>query len=170
MRGISCHYLTVLTKSNLVETLITQWLDKQQVNYRLLIQNKPTISIEETAQERGVNSSQMVKCILLKDMGKQYALACTAGDRYVDPKKVRSVLNYRRMTCVSPEDIEEITGFKVGCVAPLALKRYIPIIFDPSIQNNSIVTISSGDRMAGIALRLDDLMPLCNPIVAEISR
>ena len=153
-----------------METLITQWLDKQQVNYRLLLQKKPTISIEETAQERGIDASQMVKCILLKDMGKQYALACIAGDRSVDPKKVRSVLNCRRMTCVSPKDVEAIIGFKVGCVAPLALKKNMPIIFDPSIQNNSIVTISSGDRMAGVALSLDDLMLLCAPIVAEISR
>ena len=153
-----------------METLITQWLDQQQVDYRLLMQSKPTTNIEETAQERGIDPSQMVKCILLKDMGNQYALACTAGDHSVDPKKVRSVLNCRRMTCVSLTDVESITGFKVGCVGPLALKRHMPIIFDPSIQNNSTVTISSGDRMAGVALDLEDLMALCAPIVAEISR
>ena len=112
----------------------------------------------------------MVKCILLKDMGNQYALACTAGDRSVDPKKVRSILNCRRMTCVSLSDVESITGFKAGCVGPLALKRHMPIIFDPSIQNNLTVTISSGDRMAGIALDPNDLMTLCAPIIAEISR
>ncbi|MCG9561423.1 YbaK/EbsC family protein [Vibrio chagasii] len=153
-----------------METVITQWLDQQQVNYRLLLQSKPTTSIEETAQERGIDPSQMVKCILLKDMGNQYALACTAGDRSVDPKKVRSVLNCRRMTCVQLSDVESITGFKIGCVGPLALKRHMPIIFDPSIQNNSTVTISSGDRMAGIALDPDDLIALCAPIITEISR
>ena len=153
-----------------METLITQWLDQQQVDYRLLMQSKPTTSIKETAQERGIDPSQMVKCILLKDMGDQYALACTAGARSVDPKKVRSVLNCRRMTCVSLADVEAITGFKVGCVGPLALKRHMPIIFDPSIQNNSTITISSGDRMAGVALDLNDLMALCAPTVADISR
>ncbi|MDN3700980.1 aminoacyl-tRNA deacylase [Vibrio artabrorum] len=153
-----------------METLITQWLDQQQVDYRLLIQSKPTTSIEETAQERGIDASQMVKCILLKDMGNQYALACTAGDRSIDPKKVRSVLNCRRMTCVSLKDVESITGFQVGCVGPIALKRHMPIIFDPSIQNNTTVTISSGERMAGIALAPGDLMALCTPIVAAISR
>ncbi|PTP12051.1 hypothetical protein CWO27_20775 [Vibrio sp. 10N.286.51.C3] len=153
-----------------METLITQWLDQQQVKYRLLMQSKPTTSIEETAQERGIDPSQMVKCILLKDMGNQYALACTAGDRSVAPKKVRSVLNCRRMTCVSLTDVEAVTGFKVGCVGPLALKRHMPIIFDPSIQNNSTVTISSGVRMAGVALDLNDLMALCAPTVADISR
>ncbi|KWU00388.1 hypothetical protein APQ14_11240 [Vibrio toranzoniae] len=153
-----------------METPITQWLDQQQVNYRLLIQSKPTTSIEETAQERGIDTSQMVKCILLKDMGNQYALACTAGNRSVDPKKVRSILNCRRMTSVSLDDVEAITGFKVGCVGPLVLKRHMPIIFDPSIPNNSTVTISSGDRRAGVAMELNDLMALCVPIVADISR
>ena len=149
-----------------METVITQWLDQQQVNYRLLLQSKPTTSIEETAQERGIDPSQMVKCILLKDMGNQYALACTAGDRSVDPKKVRSILNCRRMTCVSLSDVESITGFKAGCVVPLALKRHMPIIFDPSIQNNSTVTISSGALMPRIPLYPNYLLTLFPPILA----
>lgn len=153
-----------------MKTVITDWLDQQQVEYRLLLQDKETTSIEETAQARGIEPSQMVKCILLRDMGNQYALACAPGDRAIDPKKVRSVLNCRRMTCVSLQDVESVTGFKVGCVGPLALKRYMPIIFDHSLQQNKIVTISSGERMAGIALDLKDLMNLCAPIEAEICK
>ncbi len=153
-----------------MKTVITDWLDQQQVEYRLLLQDKETTSIEETAQARGIEPSQMVKCILLRDMGNQHALACAPGDRAIDPKKVRSVLNCRRMTCVSLQDVESVTGFKVGCVGPLALKRYMPIIFDHSLQQNKIVTISSGERMAGIALDLNDLMNLCAPIEAEICK
>ncbi|MDK9739562.1 YbaK/EbsC family protein [Vibrio sp. D404a] len=153
-----------------MQTVITDWLDQQQVEYRLLLQDKETTSIEETAQARGIEPSQMVKCILLRDMGNQYALACAPGDKAIDPKKVRAVLNCRRMTCVSQQDVESVTGFKVGCVGPLALKRHMPIIFDPSLQQNKIVTISSGERMAGIALDLNDLMNLCAPISADICR
>ncbi|MGF1754161.1 YbaK/EbsC family protein [Vibrio makurazakiensis] len=153
-----------------MNTKITQYLDEQQVSYRLLHQSKPTTSIDDTAQERGVEPSQMIKCILLRDMDNNYTLACSSGDQSIDPKKVRAFLQCRRMTCVSIDDVETITGFKVGTVGPLQLKFNLPIIFDHSLKEKNWVTISSGDRMAGIAISMEDLVALSNPKFASINK
>lgn len=153
-----------------IQTDVTQFLDQQQVNYDLLLQSKPTTTIEETAKERGIRSSQMVKCILLRDMDNNYTLACSPGHRSVDPKKVRALLQCRRMTCVDIQDVEKITGFAIGTVGPLQLKSPIPILFDHSIQQQEIVTISSGDRLAGIALSLNDLVKLSKASFADICK
>ncbi len=67
------------------------------------------------------------------------------------------------MTCVDQADVEAITGYKIGTVTPLLLKRQMPIVFDPSLLEEREVTISSGDRMAGLALSIDDLVQLCHP-------
>ncbi|MFA0567218.1 YbaK/EbsC family protein [Vibrio kagoshimensis] len=152
------------------ETLITQYLDEQQVEYHLLVQSKPTTTIEDTAQERGIDPAQMVKCILLRDMGGQLALACVPGDRSVDPKKVRSALKCRRMTCVSLNEVESITGFKIGTVAPLKLKSSLPILFDPSLLQQKIVTISSGHNMIGVAINCEALIKLCSPAIVPLCR
>ncbi len=112
-----------------METLITQWLDQRQVDYRLLIQSwsQPPASKRRRKNER-IGTLQMVKCILLKDMGNQYALACIAGDRSVDPKKVRSGTGARSDDLRITEDVEAITDW-AGCRAR-TLKRHMPIIFD----------------------------------------
>lgn len=86
--------------NNTISTPITQYLDAQQVPYRLLPHLTPATTIEDAARQRGIKPNQMVKCILLRDMGDNLALACAPGDRNVDPKKVRALLNWRRMTCV----------------------------------------------------------------------
>jgi prolyl-tRNA editing enzyme YbaK/EbsC (Cys-tRNA(Pro) deacylase) len=74
------------------------------------------------------------------------------------------------MTCVDQADVEAITGYKIGTVTPLLLKRYMPIVFDPSLLEETEITISSGDRMAGLAMSIDDLIQLCQPTMADICR
>ena len=156
--------------SSAVHTPLMQFLTDQNIEFRLLSHQRPATTIEDAAQQRGIRTSQMVKSILLRDMGNQYALACTPGDRNVDPKKVRALLQCRRMTCVDQADVESITGYKIGTVTPLLLKRYMPIVFDPSLLKEKEITISSGDRMAGLALSIDDLIQLCHPTIADICR
>ncbi|ASO14964.1 TPA: hypothetical protein GRI80_21730 [Vibrio parahaemolyticus] len=170
MNGASQNCLTALMMNNAIHTPLMQFLADQNITFRLLPHQRPATTIEDAAQQRGIRPSQMVKAILLRDMGNQYALACAPGDRSVDPKKVRALLQCRRMTCVDQADVEAITGYKIGTVTPLLLKRQMPIVFDPSLLEEREVTISSGDRMAGLALSIDDLVQLCHPTVAEICR
>lgn len=156
--------------NNTISTPITQYLDAQQVPYRLLPHLTPATTIEDAARQRGIKPNQMVKCILLRDMGDHLALACAPGDRNVDPKKVRALLNWRRMTCVDLSQVETITGYALGTVTPLLLKTPMPIIFDHAILQQPLVTISSGSTLAGIALDVNDLVQLCQPQFAHIQR
>jgi len=159
-----------MTKTRVQQTRLTQYLDQQQVGYHLLHHQTPAVSIEDAANQRGILPSQMVKCILLRDMGGQLALACAPGDKSIDPKKVRTLLQWRRMTCVDVDQVEAITGYKIGTVTPLLLKTQMPIVFDHQVMQHSLVTISSGSPMAGIALQAEDLISLCQPVFANIQR
>ncbi|CCN83864.1 putative YbaK/aminoacyl-tRNA synthetase-associated domain [Vibrio nigripulchritudo SFn27] len=156
--------------TNNFHTQVTEYLDRQQVSFRLLPHQTPAVSIEDAAQQRGIDPRIMVKCILLKDMGGQFALACVPGDKQADPKKVRAILSSRRMTCASAPEIESLTGYSLGCVTPLLLTTPMPIIFDRQITSLTRVTISSGSNMAGIELLTSDLLSLLSPTFAEITR
>lgn len=156
--------------NNYLDTKVTRYLTEQQVPFRLLPHRTPATTIEDAARQRGVRPSQMVKSIVLRDMGDLYALACAPGDKSVDPKKVRTILNCRRMTCVDLKNVSELTGYEIGTVTPLLLTTPMPIIFDHRISLEDEVTISSGSNMAGVALKRDDLIRLCQPIFADICR
>ena len=156
--------------TNSLDTNITRYLNAQRVSFRVLPHQSPATTIEDAAKQRGILPEQMVKCIVLRDMGNLYALACVPGDRLADPKRVRSLLGCRRMTCVDKSDIEKLTGYQVGTVTPLLLPTKMHIIFDHRLMQQSEVTISSGSLLAGIALQIDDLFNLCNPVLADICR
>ncbi|MDN2482059.1 aminoacyl-tRNA deacylase [Vibrio agarivorans] len=151
-------------------TPLTSFLQQQGVAFEILHQEYETVSIQDTASARGISPQQMVKSILLRDMSERYALACIPGDQSVDPKKVRSLLNWRRMTCVQLDQLESITGYKAGTVTPLLLKRAMPIVIDTRLSELDRVTISSGDRLAGLALAPSDLLKLCQPTMGDICR
>ncbi|MGF1680774.1 aminoacyl-tRNA deacylase [Photobacterium minamisatsumaniensis] len=153
-----------------MNTPVTSYLQEEGVEYRLLPHTQPAKTVEEAARERGVDPQQMVKSILLRDMGGFHVLACVPGPAQVDPKKVRAMFGCSRMTCADASDVEKVTGLVIGTVAPIGLKRPLPVIFDHQITKHQRVNISSGDRMAGIELETDDLLILCDPMLADICR
>ncbi|MDC0610637.1 YbaK/EbsC family protein [Vibrio sp.] len=151
-------------------TKVTLHLQNNRVQFRWLPHQTEAISVEDAAQQRGIRTEQMVKCILLRDMGNNYALACVPGDKSVDPKKVRALLGWRRMTCVGKDQVKEIIDYDIGTVTPLCIPQHIPIVFDDALFLETEVTISSGSKMAGLALTLSDLVNLVSPTISSITR
>ncbi|MCE0493428.1 aminoacyl-tRNA deacylase [Vibrio salinus] len=151
-------------------TKISQYLEKNRIRFRWLPHQTEAVSIADAAQQRGIRPHQMVKCILLRDMGNKHALACVPGDESVDPKKVREALGWRRMTCVCKNDIKQIINYQAGTITPLFIPEHIPVIFDSTLYEEPEVTISSGHTMAGILLSIKDLNKLVLPRIYDIVR
>ncbi|WP_038178237.1 aminoacyl-tRNA deacylase [Vibrio rhizosphaerae] len=152
------------------DSQVLEFLRQQQVPHRLLLQQEAAVTIAAAAILRGVRPAQMVKCILLRDMRERYALACVPGDLSVDPKKVRSYLGWKRMTCATRDQVLQVTGYAVGAVPPLQLKTPMPILFDPKITQEPEITISSGHLYASIAMQVNDLVQLVQPSLISIHR
>ena len=105
----------------MTNTSITKHLIQQGVSFTLLPHQTPATSIEDAARQREISPGIMLKTLLLRDMGGQMFAACVPGDQQVDPKKVRAIYQCRRVTCVSFDEVESITGFKPGTLTPLQL-------------------------------------------------
>lgn len=153
-----------------ISTHVTQYLESLSVQFRVLPHSRPATTIEDAAEQRGIRTAQMVKSIVLRDMSNRFAIACAPGNMSIDPKKVRNLLGWRRMTCVSPQEVISITGYEIGTVVPLMLNESIAVVFDNQIFDEKEVTISSGSKMAGLALRSEALAELCKPIMGDICR
>ncbi|MDN3717212.1 aminoacyl-tRNA deacylase [Vibrio breoganii] len=154
----------------MLETAVTQFLQRNGVGFTMLPHSTPAISIGDAAKQRGISSHIMLKTVLLRDMGGKLFLACIPGDQQVDPKKVRAHFNCRRTTCVNAEEVVHITGFKPGTLTPLILPESITTIFDHSVLQLAEVTISSGSDMAGIMLRTEDVLKFCKPQFSHITK
>ncbi len=155
-------------------TKITDLLDTNHITYRLLPHTEPVFTVEAAAAQRGVVKEEMVKSILLKEKkGQRYVMACVTGDARLDPKAVRAHLpetdGWKRLTFATAAEIQEVTGYVQGAVAPLCLPDNVPVMFDDTIARCQKVNISSGDPMAGLELDPQDLIRLAAAQIASIA-
>ncbi|WP_283130026.1 aminoacyl-tRNA deacylase [Enterovibrio norvegicus] len=152
------------------DTPILSVLRYHEIAHRILPHETEATTIADAAQQRGVDPRQMVKSMLMKDMGGNIVLACVPGTSSVDPNKVRDVMGLRRMTCVESKHVISMTGYAPGMVTPVAVNQMYPIIFDAALSESELINISSGSPMAGVEMAYQDLVELCTPIVADIRR
>jgi Cys-tRNA(Pro)/Cys-tRNA(Cys) deacylase len=158
--------------TNQPDTKVITLLEGNNVSYRLLPHVEPVFTVEAAAAQRGVLKEEMVKSILLREKSgeRRYVMACVLGHHRLDPKAVRACLaDWRRLTFASAEEIQQVTGFVQGAVAPLSLPEEIPVIFDEAIASRERVNISSGHPMAGLELASVDLIKMASAALAPIA-
>ena len=158
----------------MLKTKILDLLDAHRIPYRVLPHTEPVFTVEAAAAQRGVVKEEMVKSILLREKkGQRYVVACVTGHARLDPRAVRAQLpaadNWKRLTFATAEEIEVVTGYVQGAVAPLCLPSDVPVIFDNAIARCHQVNISSGDPMAGLELNPQDLIRLAGAQLASIA-
>ncbi len=119
-------------------------LDKLDVSYSLIEQSKPTKGCEEAAEARGLETSQIVKSLIVKSKGEKYHVLLQ-GDRELSEKKFGS--EYRM---VPPEEAEKITGFKPGTVHPFSTE--LNHVVDQRIFGKEIVSHTTGDTEKAVKL------------------
>ena len=148
-----------------MKTAVTDLLDAHGIAYRELPHDSEVLAVEAAAQQRGVNPDEMIKSILLRDKKKRYVMACVLGFDKLNTQALRDYAEVSRLSFASPAEIEAITGFPVGAVAPIAHRTAVPVVCDVSIQSCDTVNISSGHRLMGLELAASDLISLVENLV-----
>ncbi len=154
------------------KTKITELLDAHNIPYRLLPHSEAVFTVEAAAAQRGVVKEEMVKSILLRERKKhRYVMACVTGETRLDPRAVRANLppDWKRLSFATAEEIRVVTGCVQGAIAPLCLPPKVPVFFDEAIARCAKVNISSGDPMAGLELKTQDLINLAGAQLAPIA-
>jgi Cys-tRNA(Pro) deacylase len=160
----------VWIEKNIVKKL-TDYLKEQNISYQIKHHSKTVFTSEEAAKERGVRLSQIVKTMFLSGEEGKIIVAVLPGDRRLDRKKIKKVSGYPDLRLMEKETIEKQTGFTVGAISPVGNKlKDLPMFVDPSVFDEELLDISSGDPNAGIELTRDDLKRLLkHATVADIT-
>lgn len=121
-----------------------QILEEFGLNHEVVVQDNPTKDCDDAARERGVETSQIIKSLIIESEGELFH-ACIPGDRTLSEKKIGA--EYR---LVDPERSKELTGFESGTVHPLStdLKHLI----DERIFENDRVSFTTGDQDRGVII------------------
>ena len=129
---------------------------------------RPSYGLEAAVALR-LDPGRMFKTLVaLTD--ERVVMALVAVDRELDLKRLASAAGARKATMADPAAAERATGYVVGGISPLGVRRALPTFIDSSVEMGEVVYVSAGRRGLQLALAPTDLVRLTNAIVADIAR
>ncbi|WDR04605.1 YbaK/EbsC family protein [Devosia rhodophyticola] len=106
----------------------------------------------------GVEPGQIAKTLCIK-VGGEKLLLVTRGDARLDNKKAKAAFGGRpRM--LGAEEVEALTGHKVGGVCPFGLPKPLPIYADVSLKIYDEVIPAGGSTHSSVRLSVSRLVTL----------
>ncbi|SFR10550.1 YbaK/EbsC family protein [Desulfoscipio geothermicus] len=126
-----------------------------------------TSTVEEAARTLGVEPGRIAKTLLFR-AGEKYGLFVMAGDVRVNTKKVKALLGGGKPRMATPEEVEEITGYRVGGVCPFALATDIPIYLDESLQRFDVFYPAAGTDRSALPVTFAKLQAITGGTVVDV--
>ena len=151
-----------------MKTSVTEYLDDIGVEYTVKTHSQPALTCEVAAQERGVRVSQIVKCMVGDTDGGDLVVMLLPGDRTLKSSRARKFLGVQALNLVDPNRLADELGLTVGAISPIQLIGKSTILMDPTVLDEEIVDISSGDPLAGVELASADLRDILDAQMTEI--
>lgn len=153
-----------------IRTHAIRALDEMGIPFLVLGQTHKTRNVEEAAAERGVALRQVVKTLLVRRPDRRHLVALVRGDRRLSLKKLARLVGVKSLEMAPEADVPRITGYQIGAVAPLGLRRGdLPIFVDHHILEESRVSISAGRHDTGLELATEDLIRAVSGQVVDIT-
>jgi Cys-tRNA(Pro) deacylase len=153
-----------------IRTHAIRALEEKDIPYRLVLHAHKAMNVDEAATERGVPIRRVVKSLLVRQPDRRHVLALVRGDQRLSLKKLARVIGVKTLEMAPPSDVPRITGYQIGAVAPLGLRRSdVPIFVDHHVLEEPQVSISAGRHDAGLELDTRDLIRAVAGQVADIT-
>lgn len=142
-------------------------LDKIGIDYELIVQDNPTKSCDDAAEERGLETRQIVKSLIIERNPKGNPQATELlhvlipGDRELSEKKIGE----HRL--IPPETSKQITGFESGKIHPFStdLKHLV----DSRLFKQQKLSHTIGETEKGVILNSTDFRKALDNLGFEYS-
>ncbi len=120
------------------------------------------------AQALGVEVGQIVKSVMFLADGKP-VLVLMSGDMNVDNKKLKRLMEVRKVRIADAETVLAVSGYQVGAVPPVAHRQAMSIYLDESLKRFSQIYPAAGTTSNMFATTFEELLILTKAKVVTVS-
>ena len=151
-----------------MKTLVMRHLESAGIEYKIKRHSRDVYTCEDAAKKRGVKIEQIVKTMIVKKPDGELIVILIPGNKRLNTKKLAKILGCKKVQIAPKEEVEKATGYKIGAIAPIGVKREMKIYMDKDVLKEEIVDISSGRPDAGIELKSEDLAKVTKAEIINI--
>jgi Cys-tRNA(Pro)/Cys-tRNA(Cys) deacylase len=124
---------------------------------------------QEASEALGVPPERVFKT-LVADVDGQLAIGVVPVVGSLDLKALAAAVGAKKAAMADPVQAEKASGYVTGGIAPLGLRRPLPIVVDDSALSYPTVFCSAGQRGLEIELAPADLIKAAGARTAPIAR
>jgi len=124
---------------------------------------------QEASEVLGVPPARVFKT-LIADVDGQPTVAVVPVSGSLDLKALATAVGGKKAAMADPVQAEKATGYVTGGIAPLGLRRRLPVVVDESALGFPTVFCSAGQRGMEIELAPADLVMAAGARTAPIGR
>lgn len=146
-----------------------RYLEQFNLNLKPQEHEQTTKTSIEAAEALGVQVGQIAKTILFRS-GERFGLFVAAGDITIDSKKVKALLGGGKVRIARPDEVEQITGYRVGGVCPFDIDPGIPIFIDDSMRRFAVVYSAAGSSHSFLPITLSQLELVTSGSIVDMQK
>lgn len=147
---------------------VLTWLDDEGIAYQVLQYPAAITTASEAAVFLGIKESQMLKSLLVK-VGEEFVMILTPLDQRLDMEMLKRYFAISKARMATPDEVLEVTGYKVGTTCPFLLKTPVRIFVLPEVLSFERVAISAGLSSKEIFISVESLKFVTQCTVLEQS-
>jgi Cys-tRNA(Pro) deacylase len=138
---------------------VASFLHEAQAEARLEEFRHGTPTAEDAARAVGVDPAQIVKSLVFLADGRP-VVAMVPGDRRADASKIARAVGAREARVAKRDEVQAVTGFAPGAVAPFPLPGVEHVLIDRSLFVHDEVWVGAGSPNHIACLRPAELARL----------
>jgi Cys-tRNA(Pro)/Cys-tRNA(Cys) deacylase len=124
---------------------------------------------QEASEALGVPPDRVFKT-LIADVDGQLTVAVVPVAGSLGLKALASAVGGKKAAMADPVEAEKASGYVTGGIAPLGLRRPLPVVVDETALRHATVFCSAGQRGLEIELAPADLVTAAGARTAPIAR
>ena len=140
---VICDKCSFASNIEVCETVTLKKEEEEKELEKKLIET-PNIGVIEDLEKAGFDIKKLTKTLIYKADDKFYAVV-VPGDREVNELKIRKVTKSKNVELATREEVEKITGAKLGFAGPIGLDIPIIIDSDVALMKNFLVGANKTD-------------------------
>jgi len=125
-------------------------------------------SLDEAAALLGLDSSSVVKSLVVKRHDGSFLFALVPGDRQISWSKLRAVVGVNKLSMPSADVALDATGYERGTITPLGSRTAWPVFADERMVGRR-VALGAGAHGRSALVDADSLLASLSATVADIS-
>lgn len=151
-----------------IQTPATAAVDALGIEYHTVTIG-PVASAEEAAAARGIELSQLIKTLVVRESDDQYYFVLIPGNGAIDWPKLRAHVGVSRLSMPSADEAFSVTGYERGTITPFGASTAWPVIMDENVVANQEISIGSGSHGTAIHLSASECKAALTARVADVS-